>query len=321
MATPIISDRTNAIDQLKTQVQPVSVQAPRPTGFMDFSRLDVAIQASQMIAKAPGFCPSGFLGKPEQILCAIQYGIEIGLSPMQALQSIAVINGKPSIYGDGLMALCRSFSECEDIRETFDEATMIAICRVKRRGMSEVVSAYSKQDAEEAKLWGKPGPWTQYWKRMLKMRARGFALRDAFADRLKGIITAEEARDYPTQEERQLKVVTPIRKEIEIKQTPASEQTIDKLQFLVKHCKIEQAIIDKWLCKADVDDLAKLSENQAQAVIQKLESEYSTANRVWILFNKSRSVYQEATKQVSHGFFTDFTPEQCEAVLEEAAHA
>lgn len=316
MAMPIIPDHVNSIDSL-TQTLPVQTQAPRPAGFMDFSRLDVAIQASQMIAKAPGFCPSAFLGKPEQILCAIQYGIEIGLSPMQALQSIAVINGKPSIYGDGLMALCQSFSECEDIKEEFDHKTMTATCIVKRKGRSPVVHQWDIAKATKAGLWDKLGPWKQYPERMLQMRARGFALRDAFADRLKGIITAEEARDYPAQEERPLKVVTPIRKEIELQQTPASELTIEKLQFLVNHCKVEQPIINKWLSKAKVDELSKLSENQAQAVIQKLEREDSTAQRAWFSFNKSQSVYQEAAKQMPHGFFTDFTPEQCDEILAE----
>jgi hypothetical protein len=33
---------------------------------------------------------------------------------------------------------------------------------------------------------------------MLQMRARGFALRDAFPDALRGMVTAEEASDYPT---------------------------------------------------------------------------------------------------------------------------
>jgi hypothetical protein len=33
---------------------------------------------------------------------------------------------------------------------------------------------------------------------MLALRARGFALRNAFADALRGLITAEEAQDYPT---------------------------------------------------------------------------------------------------------------------------
>ena len=118
----IISDHAQAVDQLTqaTQTLPVvQTQAPKTIGFMDFSNIEQAIKASELISQAPGFCPKDFLNKPAQILCAIQYGREIGLSPMQALQSIAVINGKPSIYGDGLIALCQSFSECEDIKEEF----------------------------------------------------------------------------------------------------------------------------------------------------------------------------------------------------------
>ena len=139
MAIDSISDPSvNFNDQPTNQLAPIQTQAPRPTGFMDFSRLDVAIQASEIIAKS-NFCPAAFRGKPGDVLCAIQYGMEIGYSEMQALHSIAVINGKPSIYGDGLMALCQSFSECEDIKEEFDAATMTATCIVKRRGQVTVL--------------------------------------------------------------------------------------------------------------------------------------------------------------------------------------
>jgi hypothetical protein len=54
-------------------------------------------------------------------------------------------------------------------------------------------------DAKAAKLWGKAGPWTDYPKRMMKFRARGFLLRDQFGDILKGLRTAEEARDMPSE--------------------------------------------------------------------------------------------------------------------------
>src|SRR6185295_12780043 len=54
-------------------------------------------------------------------------------------------------------------------------------------------------DAKTANLWGKAGPWTQYPKRMLQMRARGFGCRDCFPDLLRGIIIKEEAEDMPRQ--------------------------------------------------------------------------------------------------------------------------
>jgi hypothetical protein len=57
-------------------------------------------------------------------------------------------------------------------------------------------------DAKKAGLWGKAGPWSLYPSRMLSLRSRGFALRNTFADALRGLITAEEAQDYPTTESR-----------------------------------------------------------------------------------------------------------------------
>jgi hypothetical protein len=75
----------------------------------------------------------------------------------------------------------------------------MAVCEAKRRGYpAPTVVRFSVADAKKAALWGKSGPWQQYPTRMLALRARGFALRNAFADALRGLITAEEAQDYPT---------------------------------------------------------------------------------------------------------------------------
>ena len=63
--------------------------------------------------------------------------------------------------------------------------------------IEKTIRYFSVANAKTARLWGKQGPWTQYPERMLAQRARGFALRDAFPDALKGIITREEAEDIP----------------------------------------------------------------------------------------------------------------------------
>lgn len=144
--------------------------------------------------------PKQYVGKPLDILVAIQWGTELGLAPMQSLQNIAVINGKPSVYGDALMALVQANPACEGIEEFFEgEGTSnpVAVCIAHRRGRKPVTARFSVEDAKRAGLWNKQGPWTQYPKRMLQMRARGFALRDSFPDALKGLITVEEAQDYP----------------------------------------------------------------------------------------------------------------------------
>ena len=158
-----------------------------------------AIKFSEMLAKS-NMVPRAYQGKPEDILVCVQWGYEIGLAPMQALQNIAVINGKPSVYGDAAMALVLASPVCEGIEESIEnEGTPnpVAVCIARRRGRAPVESRFSVEDAKRAGLWGKQGPWTAYPKRMLAMRARGFAIRDCFADVLKGLITAEEAQDYP----------------------------------------------------------------------------------------------------------------------------
>jgi hypothetical protein len=133
-------------------------------------------------------------------MLAIQHGSEVGLSPMQSLQSIAVINGRPCVWGDAAIALVKASPVCEFVWETVegDGDQMVAMCQAKRRGYEKATTVtFSVADAKKAGLWGKTGPWQQYPKRMLQLRARGFALRDAFPDVLRGLITAEEAQDYP----------------------------------------------------------------------------------------------------------------------------
>jgi len=161
-----------------------------------------AIEFSKMISSS-GMVPAAYKGKPQDILVAIQWGYEVGLQPMQALQNIAVINGKPSIYGDAAIALVKADPRCRGVKETIEGEgeKMVARCVVRRAygdEIEETEATFSVDDAKRAKLWGKQGPWSQYPKRMLAMRARGFAIRDAFPDAMKGMITAEEAQDYPT---------------------------------------------------------------------------------------------------------------------------
>ena len=176
----------------------MQLQTTNQRGFAP-TTMGEAMQFSEMLASS-SMVPKAYQGKPNDVLVCVQWGYEMGLAPMQALQNIAVINGKPSVYGDAMMALVQSSPVCEDIEEYFEgEGTTnpVAVCVAKRKGRKPVITKFSVEDAKRAGLWGKGGPWTAYPKRMLQMRARGFALRDAFPDVLKGMITAEEAQDYP----------------------------------------------------------------------------------------------------------------------------
>jgi hypothetical protein len=157
-----------------------------------------AMEFSKMLADST-MVPRAYQGKPQDIMVCVQWGYEIGLAPMQALQNIAVINGKPSVYGDAAMALVQASAVCEGVEEFFEgEGTVnpVAVCVAHRKNRKPVVAKFSVEDAKRAGLWGKTGPWQAYPKRMMQMRARGFALRDQFADVLKGLMTIEEATDH-----------------------------------------------------------------------------------------------------------------------------
>lgn len=160
-----------------------------PQSFQDALALADRLAASSLV-------PTPFRGKAADVLVAIMKGAEVGLQPMQALDSIAVINGKPALYGDAPLALVEHSGLLEDFREWFtDEDTeqMVAHCYAKRRGRPTAIEqAFSVADAKKAKLWAKEGPWTLYPKRMLKFRSRSFALRDGFPDVIKGFTIKEE---------------------------------------------------------------------------------------------------------------------------------
>lgn len=166
---------------------------------LQLATLDDLWRFSQYVVKS-GFAPKG-MDKPESVLIAIEMGFEVGLSPMAALQNTAVVNGRPTIYGDAALALVRGSGLLESYSETpVGEAgkDSFGYCiTAKRKGDNSTYSeTFTVADAKTAGLWGKSGPWSQYPARMLKFRARGFLLRDAFGDVLKGMRTFEEVRDY-----------------------------------------------------------------------------------------------------------------------------
>lgn len=166
---------------------------PKPLFNFTPTSLKEAMDYAKIIAESE-LVPKDYKGKPGNVLVAVQMGMEVGLKPLQAIQNIAVINGRPSLWGDAMLALVRAHPAFESIIEEQSETE--AVCTVKRKSEPEKTLRFSMDDAKKAGLSGKDGPWRNYPKRMLQMRARGFALRDTFPDVLKGLSMAEEARDY-----------------------------------------------------------------------------------------------------------------------------
>jgi hypothetical protein len=238
-----------------------------PARGLALASFDDAIRFAQMVAKSE-FAPKDFRGKPESCMLAIQHGSEIGLSPMQSLQNIACINGRPAIWGDAALAIVHASAVCEFVYEevTGEGDAMAAVCQAKRRGYAKPTTAtFTVADAKRAGLWGKTGPWTQYPKRMLQLRARGFALRDAFPDVLKGLVTAEEAQDYQTPEVTitQARPTPEVRPKFEADEradpVAVARATIDATSDIPKldalRARIDQRLKEKVLAPFEADEL------------------------------------------------------------------
>jgi hypothetical protein len=209
-----MEDLTMANDIMtKTTAVSVSLNITTLAGLREFC---------EVLAKT-NMVPKAYLDKPDDILVAMLHGQEVGLPHLQALQSIAVVNGIPSIFGDAALAMVRASGKLEDFDEYIEvegvrqerdfpimkyadeDKEIVAVCRSKRVGMTrERVTTYSVRDAKRAKLWEKKGasgfetPWCTVPQRMLMWRARGWNLRDNFGDVLKGLAIYEEAMDIET---------------------------------------------------------------------------------------------------------------------------
>lgn len=149
--------------------------------------------------------PKNFRGKPGDCLIAMQWGYDVGLKPLQALQNISVINGKPGLYGDAGKAILLAAGciiEEDDIAVV--QNNVRARCKITRPGRPPVERTYSLENAKTAGLWGKEGPWrTSPWRQMA-WRAFWFSARDAAADLLKGLPGAEEIQDIPAAGEKNM---------------------------------------------------------------------------------------------------------------------
>lgn len=167
------------------------------------ANLGEAMEFAKLIAMSE-LCPSEYRGKPQSVLIAVMMGAELGITPMQALQNIAVINGRPTMWGDLVLALVQASGLLEAIEERDAQEALAkgeGRCEVKRNGtQGSTVRTFSMAMAEKAgltKRGGPSAPWSTYPGRMLQFRARSWALRDAFADVLKGLQVREEVDDYP----------------------------------------------------------------------------------------------------------------------------
>jgi hypothetical protein len=186
----------------------------------------MAVMSGMLKPLKIGFGQNATTEEPEATLARgtmiIMQGMEIGVPPMQAVQLLAMINGRISAHSEAVPGIL--WSKGFKVRQWFTGTEMAddwtAHCELTRPSGELIERSFSVRDAKKAGLWdqsstkpgfrdGPPKPndsaWFRYPQRMLSARALGFAGKDGGADALRGIIVSEEANDM----EAPLRDVTP----------------------------------------------------------------------------------------------------------------
>lgn len=218
MTATVEQDRDQTAEASNGEALEIAPSKPA-AALIRFGHMPETLQGAWIMANVYSksqMVPKDYIQKPHNIMIAWDLGLSLGFTPMQSLQSIAVIGNRPGVWGDGFLALCRAAPTyrdhdeyymvagerreihdgvtAEDLKRPDTKAVCLFYVRDRERPYG---GSFSVEQAQRAGLIGKDSPWKTYTERMLLMRARGFAGRDAFPGQLRGIKTVEELRDIP----------------------------------------------------------------------------------------------------------------------------
>jgi hypothetical protein len=273
---------------------PTAVPVPTTRASLEMGVIPTTPEGAWRLSKfiaASELVPKQYQGRPGDVFVAIQFGAELGLPPMQALQSIFVANGRPELWGDGLLAVIVASPRYRDHEEYFlvggqrkeqEELDPADLTKDDTKAVTTFwradsprprTKAFSIAQAKKANLWTKRGPWQEYPDRMLQMRARGLAADDCFPDVIRGVadrvgmlrgdvvaVTPEPAVERP-------KIVRRISESTPVAATPVVASTPEGEEITIGPAKVHdvEQFLGGWAvtlndgqkfdCEADLDAL------------------------------------------------------------------
>jgi hypothetical protein len=263
---------------------------------------EAAMKCADWMSKSD-LVPKGYHGKPHDIVIAAAMGARLGLDPFSALAGIAVINGRPTLWGDSMLAVCQHRNDWGGMEVKWDGEgdTLECTVSISRKGNPPYSSSFSVADAKTAGLWKKQGPWTSYPRRMLELRARSYALRGAFADALAGFHSREEMEDITTIEADAVVTVDP---------PPAKKRDAPPSKTLEQEKTQEQAPTAK-----DEPIVVLPDEQKEQTPTEKLIATVQTAVANLGGQGKAAKILGPIAKKLGLTKFADAKPEDIPATI------
>lgn len=138
------------------------------------------------------------LSRVEEAAVILMTGHELGLRPMQSLRGIYVVDGKPTLSADMMVAVVRRSGLCESWRVVESTAERCTIT-TRRKGESvDATRTWTRADADRAGVTGKD-PWRKYPATMLRHRCAADLARQEFSDVLLGLYDPDELDASPAQ--------------------------------------------------------------------------------------------------------------------------
>lgn len=155
------------------------------------AELDGRITYARALA-ASNLLPKQYRQNPENVLYAIEYGSALGLDPVQAMNSVHVIEGKPSPSSGLIGAMVRKAGHKLRVR-VVHEPELTAIAQVIRSDDPEFTfeARWTMKRAQKAGVAGKQ-VWRSYPEAMLKARAITEVAREACEEALLGFSHSAE---------------------------------------------------------------------------------------------------------------------------------
>lgn len=212
---------------------------------------------SQRVATTP-FVPTALRGKNEAVLACILYGAELGLGPMQSLNSIHVIEGRTAMSPELMRAMVARHGHRIDVLQNTN--TVCEVKGVRADTGSTATVCWTIEDAKMAGLAGKNN-WKTYPRAMLLARATSELCRIVFPDVIAGL-------SY----------------------TPEEISSIEGVEFEVEELAAEPMVVEEEIVDAEIVESepeqprAKVGAfaEKAQEVVEELKSippqEYMTAD-------------------------------------------
>ena len=141
------------------------------------------------IAHAAGMCN---VRSPDEAFVRIATGMELGLTAMQSLRGVHVINGRPQMSADMMVGVCLSRPDVCEYFQLVEFTPERAVYRTKRRGSPEPVTlAFTIDDARRAGLLGSK-TWMSHPAPMLRARCSSQLARAVYPDLVNGLYTEDE---------------------------------------------------------------------------------------------------------------------------------